>query len=330
MKIRLAILMFLLSSGLHAQTVGEWLRPSLSSSIYVTEIYAAQTGKFRTSTLSALSATFGAGTPLQFALAYDVIGGKFMGCEVLWKPRSEFGLRVGIQRMPFLLETTYSPRVLEAIGFSQAASFLGGYSADLTGKNSRSRDCGIAVEGAFLPRDGYSVISYIAGVYNGNGYSFRDDNKAKDFQGRVVIQPSADWKVSLGAMLGRYSVEEDRLGRRNRLTTGVWFDNGRWFLRGENIYGITDALRSDGVFVMGGARFHGNMSLSSRLDHFVTDLSDRTSASTRAQVCFAHFLSASRDFSYRLQYGHTFYADPALDDADQISLCLIFRFGAQL
>lgn len=330
MKIRLAILMFLLSSGLHAQTVGEWLRPSLSSSIYVTEIYAAQTGKFRTSTLSALSATFGAGTPLQFALAYDVIGGKFMGCEVLWKPRSEFGLRVGIQRMPFLLETTYSPRVLEAIGFSQAASFLGGYSADLTGKNSRSRDCGIAVEGAFLPRDGYSVISYIAGVYNGNGYSFRDDNKAKDFQGRVVIQPFADWKVSLGAMLGHYTLESGELGRRNRIAAGFWYDNGKWFFRTEDIYGLTDRLRSNGVAALGGCWFRSNIALSARYDRFRTDLSDPTTAITRAQVCFSHMLSSSRDFSYRVQYGHTFYADASLADADQVSVCLILRFGAKL
>ena len=330
MKFRLVIGMLLLSSGLPAQTLGEWLRPSLSSSTYVTESYVSQTGKFRNSTLSALSATFGGGTPVQFALSYDVIGARFMGCEVAWKPRPEFGLRVGIQRMPFLLETTYSPRVLEAIGFSQAASYLGGYSSDLTGKNSRSRDCGVVAEGSFLPRQGYSVISYVAGVFNGNGYSFRDDNGAKDFQGRLVIQPFADWKISLGAMFGQYTVEADRLGKRNRLTAGFWYDNGKWFFRSEDIYGLTDRLRSNGISALGGCWFRSNMALSARYDRFRTDLSDASSVITKAQVCFSHMLIPSRDISYRVQYGHTFYADPALDDADQISLCLIFRFSAQL
>ena len=89
-------------------------------------------------------------------------------------------------------------------------------------------------------------------------------------------------------------------------------------------------MRSNGVAALGGCWFRSNMALSARYDRFRTDLSYPTTAITRAQVCFSHMLSSSRDFSYRVQYGHTFYADASLADADQVSVCLILRFGAKL
>lgn len=326
-----AFLLFLLllhPPGLHAQKVEGWLHPELSSSTYLTGSYMPDSGEGRLSALSALSATFGRGSALEASLSFDVIQKKLMGYELAWHPVPALRFRAGIQRMPFLLETTYSPRVMEAIGYSQAASYLGGYSRDLTGINSRSRDCGVAVEGSFWPKDGgFNLLSVVAGVFIGNGYSFRDDNRAKDFQGRVVLQPDRRWKLSAGTLIGRYSAE---MLVRNRLTTGFWYDDGQWFIRGENIYGNTGGMLSDGFFVMGGCWFKPTMALSARCDRFQTDLSDSDTVTTAAQVCFSQMLSADRNFSYRLQYGHTFYSDPSAVGSNTLSCCLIFRFGARL
>ena len=313
---------------LHAQQESGWLHPELSASTYLTGVYDPGVEEGRLSVLSAISASLGRGTAVEASVSFDVIQKKVMGCELVWHPVPALRLRAGVQRMPFLLETSYSPRTLEAVGFSQAASYLGGYSKDLSGRNSRSRDCGVALEGSFWPRDGgYSVLNFTAGLFNGNGYSLRDDNRAKDFQGRVVLQPARTWKVSLGAMLGRYGEE---VLVRNRFAAGFWFDDGRWFVRSENIYGITDGLRSDGFFALGGYWFRPSMALSARYDRFRTDLSDPLTATTQAQLCFTHMLSADRNISYRLQYGHVFHSDPSVPGTDTLYCCLIFRFGARL
>ena len=312
----------------YAQQPSGWLHPDLSMLAYATGIYDADAGQGRLSTRAAVSATFGRGSNTEASVSYDLIDKKLMGCELLWTPVRALRVRAGIQRMPFLLETSYSPRTLEAVGFSQAASYLGGYSRDLSGRNSRSRDTGVTVEGLFLPRDGgYNVISAVAGLFIGNGYSFEDDNDAKDFHGRLVIQPSRHWKVSAGAMLGRYGEEELV---RNRFSTGLWYDDGRWFVRSENIYGVTDGLRSDGFAALGGCWFTGRMALSARYDRFQTDLSDPLTATTQTQACFTHMLSADRGFSYRLQYGHAFRSDPSVPDSNTLSCSLIMRFGARL
>ena len=321
-------LFLLMPPALHAQQSDGWLHPELSSMTYLTGSYFPDSGESRLSPLSAISASFGRGSALEASLAFDVVNKKLMGYDLVWHPFSSLRVRAGIQRMPFMMETTYSPRVMEAIGYSQSASYLGGYSRDLTGRNSRSRDCGVAVEGSFWPRDGgFSLLSFVAGVFIGNGYSLKDDNHAKDFQGRVVLQPGRRWKVSAGTMIGRYG-EETLV--RNRFTAGVWYDDGRWFARGENIYGNTDGLLSDGFFVMGGCWFRPTMALSARCDSFQTDLSDSDTVTTQAQICFSHILSADRNFSYRLQYGRTFHSDPSKEGSSTLSCCLIFRFGARL
>lgn len=314
--------------SLTAQQAAGWLHPELSSSTYLTGSYLPDSGESRLSALSALSASFGRGSAIGASISFDVVNKKLMGYELVWNPVSSLRVRAGIQRMPFLLETTYSPRVMEAVGYSQAASYLGGYSRDLTGINSRSRDCGVTVEGSFWPKDGgYSLLSFVAGVFVGNGYSLKDDNRAKDFQGRVVLQPDRRWKVSAGTMIGRYGEE---MLVRNRFTAGIWYDDGRWFARGENIYGNTDGLLSDGFFVLGGCWFRPTMALSARCDRFQTDLSDSDTVTTQAQICFSHILTPDRNFSYRLQYGRTFHSDPSKEGSGTLSCCLIFRFSARL
>jgi len=322
------LLLLLSPAGLLAQQASGWLHPDLTALAYVTGTYDADAGEGRLSTLSAISASFGRGTALEASVSYDLIQKKMMGCELVWHPVTPLRVRAGIQRMPFLLETSYSPRTLEAVGFSQAASYLGGYSRDLSGRNSRSRDAGVSVEGTFWPRDGgYNVLDVVAGVFIGNGYSLKDDNSAKDFHGRIVVQPARHWKVSAGAMLGRYG--EEQLVR-NRFSAGFWYDDGKWFVRSENLYGVTDKLHSDGFAVLGGCWFVSRMALSARYDRFQTDLSDPLTATTQVQTCFTHMLNSDRSVSYRVQYGHAFHSDPALQDANTFSCCLIFRFGTRL
>ncbi|MBQ6577537.1 MAG: hypothetical protein IJL91_07305 [Bacteroidales bacterium] len=320
-----------------AQVKGGWFLPDISASIYLIEGYKPAENELTSRPLTAVGATFGKDSKVQLSIAYDVIQSKFMGMEALFRIDPRFRIRAGIQRMVFLHETTYSPSVLEAIGFSQGASLLGGYSGDLTGINSRSRDCGILAEGD-LVRDGERpVLSYWAGVFNGNGYSFKDNNRSKDFQGKILFAPWQSLKFSLGVMKAKYSpiledgsYDRDILLRRDRMTAGIWGDWGNFFLFGENIYGRTGDSRNECAFLLGGFRPKANLAFSARMDYSDAsiggDVDDRI---LKPQACFTHFLKGTA-LSYRIQYGRTIFGDPEKEDYGQISFCLILKLGMSL
>lgn len=336
MRLRLLFLLALLPRILSAQTAGEWLlHPTISSATLVMERVSIQSGNMRNMALSMLSAGFGTSEDaFRLNLSYDVLGGRFMTYEALWQPVPQIGVRIGLQKMLFMTETTFSPVSLGMVGYSQAISALAGYSSDMTGINSRSRDFGISLSGALWPREGYSLLQYNVGVFNGNGYSIRDNNAAKDLQGRLILQPIRSLKVSLGGMYGHYTpadaVESTQLLDRHRISAGIWFDNGKWFLRSENIYGITGDVRSDGIMALAGFHFLSRLQLTARVDRFQRDLSEADTAITRADICFSHQLTESGDVSYKIQYGHTFYADPSLPGADALTICLSFSFRKRL
>lgn len=316
----------LVTSILHAGDGHGWLHPELASSTYLTPYTELSGWNPSVSILSCVSAAFNAGGKLEAGLGYDIIDQNLVNCELVWRPLGWLHVRAGIQRAIYLYETTCSPRYLEAVGYSQSALYLGGYSRDLSGKNSRSRDCGITLEGVLLEQDNLPVLSYSFGIFNGNGYRFRDDNRAKDMAGRIVFQPLKGLKLSLSGMRG-FTGEDGALAHRDRLSAACWYDGPRFFFRAENIFGRTGDQLSNGFFVLGGYWLDGTKALSARLDRFRTDLSDSNSSITRLECCFTHML-LRKDISYRIQYTHECMA--AEPGKDILSFCLILRLSAKI
>ena len=313
--------LLLVASILHAGDGHGWLHPELASSIYLTPYTELSGWNPSVSTLSCISAAFNAGGKLEAGLGYDIIDQNLVNCELVWRPLGWLHVRAGIQRSIYLYETTYSPRYLEAVGYSQSALYLGGYSRDLSGKNSRSRDCGITLEGAVSER-----FSYAVGVFNGNGYSFKDDNQAKDIAARFVYKPVNGLILSLAGMKGWISNGEG-LSHRDRISTAAWYDGPRFFARAENIFGRTGTLQSDGIFLLAGYWINDRMALSARYDRFQEDLSQGNTARTNLECCFSHML-LRKDISYRIQYTHTFLSSSS--DRNLLSVCMILRLSSRI
>ena len=322
------------------QSVKEWFsHPALSAAAMISEKYTPQDGSFKTSTITMLRACFGTEKdPFKVTLIFDIPTTRFLTLEAHWQPLPQIGVRVGLQKMLFMTETTYAPYMLGMVGFSQAASYLGGYSNDITGISSRSRDVGIVLQGSFFPTGhGVPRLSYAFGVFNGNGNNLIDNNRAKDFHGRLIFSPVKGLRISAGFMSGYYSPVGERrpdshhhtdedLACRHRITGGVWYESPKWFFRSENVYGVTDGLRSDGVMAMAGWMFKPRLQLAARVDHFQRNLSDPLSGSTKADLCFTHRLTDDGTIFYSIQYGHTFYSDPNVKGLDAIILCLSIAF----
>lgn len=285
------------------------------------------------SPLALLGASVGRDSRVGFDASYDLVGKQFMGWSVAYRGSSAFNMTLGTQRYIYYYENSFSPRVLEAIGYSMSTSYLGGYSRDLSGINSRARDFGLSVSGKLLPRRDYHILEYAAGVFNGNGYSARDNNKAKDLAGRVALAYDRNLKFSVGAMSGKYNiygedgVTVERLAPRIRYSAGVWYDNRKTFLRAENIYGNTDGLLSNGTMALLGTWVSPVTALSARAQYFRSDVSDAATGVSKYEAAWTRLISGS-DLSLRLQLSHTRYANGA-PSLTALQYCLILRFSTR-
>jgi len=342
------VILLFLPGVLSAQTVAEWFKhPSLAAAAQVAEIYNAQSGEFATRPLAMLKAGFGnSDDAFRVNLIFDLPSARFLTCEAVWQPLPQIGVHVGLQKMLFLYDTNFAPYMYGLMGYSQAANYLAGYSKAMSGISSRSRDVGITLEGSFFPAGKFSKLSYSVGVFNGNGYYFRDNNHAKDIHFRLVYQPIAPLKFTLGAMNGYYNHDQEDIGEhehhshhqhlaeglacRRRLAVGAWYDDGRWFARSEDIYGITDGVMSNGIMALAGCKFLPKHQLAARVDNFKSHFEDPNSAITKVDLCYTHHITTDGTIYVAFQYGHTFYSDPTIQGTDTFMVCLNIAFMRSL
>ena len=116
---------------------------------------------------------------LQIDLCKDL---PIMDLWAKYQPVNQFGIQAGQFKVPVSIENTdYAATKLEFITYSQPVQRLARLSSsDLQGVNSSGRDIGLQLYGGFIKRDGFSIINYEVGVFNGTGINTKDNNKSKD------------------------------------------------------------------------------------------------------------------------------------------------------
>lgn len=291
-----------------SQKISDKMTPTLTSSSLVSVSYNGE--KVNNFNLATMEAEWKDNGQKGFTgqVSFDMVVKHFMGLYAGYRFSPAFLVKVGQQKMYFFHEITTSPRTLEASGYSMGMNYLGGYLYDLCGLNSRSRDWGISASGDLFRHDGgKGLVSYYLGLYQGNGYSLKDDNHTKNLTGLILIRPWERLTLSAGGMWGKYSTEEvdgSHLAERNRLSGSVFYEDGKYFFKGETVYGKTDSQESLGVYALTGYWFRQDMALALRADHFNSDISIKDNAVTKLDLCFSHVVG--RAFRYRVQYTRTF------------------------
>ncbi len=317
----------LLCLGVHAQG---WI-PELSTSTTTNFSYSGE--KITNFTLSSMDADWrNRGNGFSGQISFDVVMKQFMGLNAAWRFAPWIQLKVGEQKHMYLNELSTSPRTLEVCGYSLGTSYLGGYTKDLCGLNTRARDWGITASGDLFKKGDRYLLSYNLGLFNGNGFSIKDDNEAKNLTGLLLARPTSTLTLSLGGMLGKYTVTgtdgASHLGSRNRASAGVWFSNGTLILKSECVWGDTDGMQSVGAFLLAGWWFRPNMALSVRGDSFLKDLDISSSRISKTEICLTHTLGPV--FRYRIQYGHTFNADPSVKDVNTLTVAISMKFSDKM
>ena len=215
-----------------------------------------------------------------------------MDLWVKYQPINQFGVQFGQFKVPVSIENTdYNAIQLEFINYANTVQRLVRMSSsDLQGINSAGRDIGAMLYGGFIKKDGFSIINYEVGVFNGSGINTKDKNKSKDIAARLTIQPLQKLKIAAyymggetdaSSLIEKYptmvvdnsGVNTKYLGY-NRYGGGFDFNNKHIFARSEYIGGQTGAMRSEGVYAQVGYKFLNKCSVGVRFDYFDENKAD--------------------------------------------------------
>ena len=215
-----------------------------------------------------------------------------MDLWVKYQPINQFGVQFGQFKVPVSIENTdYNATQLEFINYANTVQRLVRMSSsDLQGINSSGRDIGAMLYGGFIKKDGFSLINYEVGVFNGSGINTKDKNKSKDIVARLTIQPLQKLKIAAYYMGGETDASSliekyptmvvDNSGVNtkyldyNRYGGGFDFNNKHIFARSEYIGGQTGAMRSEGVYAQVGYKFLNKCSVGVRFDYFDENKAD--------------------------------------------------------
>lgn len=164
---------------------------------------------------------------------------------------------IGQFKIPFSLENLTSSPKLETINRSQVVEALVARGKDVIG-NQNGRDIGIQASGEILPYNGFNLLEYAIGIFNGYGINRLDINEQKDLIGRVVIHPIKDLSIGTSYYVGRFTVPiakakaDSRLNARNRVGGEFAYVHGPVSLKGEYIWGIDGATAKRGWYAQAG------------------------------------------------------------------------------
>jgi len=216
---------------------------------------------------------------LDYRIQFEFCKPQLVDAFIQYRPFNSLNIKLGQYKVPFSIENTdYSPAKFEFIDYPLVLQRLMGFS-DICGISASGRELGAMLYGGFFKRDGYNVLNYDFGVFNGEGINTRDKNKSKDIAARITVKPVAGLQISGSYYWGEYGAS---CLKRERYAVGACYDRGPVVVRGEwmgGVTGVPDALRdldSDGWYVMAGYRVRPNLAPLVRFENFTRDTSDRS------------------------------------------------------
>lgn len=171
-----------------------------------------------------------------------------------------FKVRVGQFKQPFTLENTLSPSFNGNISGDESVLYMAGIATDSCyGTGRAGRDVGMMVIGDVIPHQGYMLLHYRLGVFNGAGMNVRENNKYKDLIGMLKLRPLKELMLSTSFILGKTRAQANHpyglfaAGdnyTRNRWSVGGEIITYPLHLRSEFMLGYDAGIRSKGYYAL--------------------------------------------------------------------------------
>lgn len=250
---------------------------------------------------------------------------------VQYKPFRQLNVKVGQYKIPFSIENTeYAPLKFEFIDYPMALRKLMGFSEVIGGEtlSATGRDMGLTLYGGFGKRDGYDLVKYDFGVFNGSGINKSDNNRSKDIVARLSVHPVAGLTVSGSYYWGEYG---EAYLKRQRYAVGVCYDRGPVVVRSEWVGGKTgivatetapaNDLNSDGWYAMLGWRATHALMPVARYESFYAN-SDVRSDTRQTNYTVGLLWQPFKQLRCQLNYTYENYATPKTGDKNVVALML--------
>jgi phosphate-selective porin len=266
----------------------------------------------------------GSAYAFDYRLQVELAGSpKVLDAYVTWNAAPCFNVKAGQFKIPFSLENPYGPTTLETIDNSMVITGLVGYD-DVSGIRANGRDIGITVNGGFFQRDGYRVVEYSAGIFNGSGINATDNDRDKDFAGTVTVKPARHLALAASYLNGSSAtIQQGTRHDKERLGAGARYDDGKLLVRGEYLRGNTGGVKSDGYYVVAGYFVASGLQPLVKFERFQRDTDDEN---TRRYV---HTLGVRyipvKNLQLMLNYSYRNF-DDAPRDYNYTAAQLIFSF----
>ena len=163
------------------------------------------------------------GPRVEYKFHFEFINPKLIDAFVKYKIHPAFNLQAGQFHTNFSLEGPMVPLDLESIDYSAIVKAVCMQTHD-------TRDIGVAAYGTAGQRDGWSLVEYCAGVYNGEGKNKIDSNKSKDIVARLKINPTR--QLTISGSFG-YGERGETYVHNTRYAAGAWWHGERLYVRSE-------------------------------------------------------------------------------------------------
>ncbi len=206
---------------------------------------------------------------LDYRLQLEFASPKIIDAYFQYRPWKQLGIKVGQYKLPFTLDNThYGPLQAEMIEIPLAVQHAIG-SAGMGGLKFDDRDLGATLSGSFLQREGYSILSYDLGVFNGEGKNKRDANRSKDVVGRLIVSPVRGLLLSGSVYWGEIGADYTE---RLHYAAGAAYDCNNILFRAEYIGGQAGEFRSQGLYASAGWWVHPKWMPALRYDYYNEEL----------------------------------------------------------
>ena len=210
---------------------------------------------------------------VDYRLQVDMAGSpKICDLYFRYKPLKQLNLELGQFKIPFSYENeNCGPTTVEFIEYSYITTYLARNNGAYDGINGATgRDIGFQLYGSFFQREGYSILNYNVGVFNGSGINAKDHNSSKDFIARIIVKPFKGFNVSGSFMYAETKHGGDNYMKSPRYALGAWYENGTWIARSEYVHANFDNTCTDSFYALAGYNFKQPWSLYARYE-FIKD-----------------------------------------------------------
>ena len=222
-----------------------------------------------------------------------------------YKPLNALNLELGQFKIPFSYENeNCGPTTVEFIEYSYITTYLARNNARYDGIAATGRDFGFQIYGGFIQREGYNIINYNLGVFNGNGINAKDTNSSKDLIARVVVKPFKGFAVTGSYMYAETNFAGNKYMKSPRWAAGVIYDSRHWVARSEYAEAKFGDNLTRAFYALGGYHFEKPWSVFARYEFIADDY--RIMDEQRVQLGAAYkpfkFLRLQSNLSYIMPF----------------------------